>query len=127
MPSRISWHLSSRCRVITASAPRGKCEMLPTVNMLGVGVLPWSPLARGILTRPLSAQSKRGKHDGWSGPYKTFSGTAEIIKRYLCQSAIARASDRPIAVCRVKELAEQNCASMALTWSLSKDGQCLPP
>ena len=30
-------------------------EMFPTLNHFGVGVIPWSPLARGILTRPFKA------------------------------------------------------------------------
>ena len=34
-------------------------------QMLGVGSIPWSPLAKGLLTRPLSAQGTtvRGKVD----------------------------------------------------------------
>ena len=34
-------------------------------QMLGVGSIPWSPLAKGLLTRPLSAQAStvRGKGD----------------------------------------------------------------
>ncbi len=34
-------------------------------QMLGVGSMPWSPLAKGLLTRPLSAQATtiRGKGD----------------------------------------------------------------
>ena len=38
-------------------------EMFPTLKMFGVGSIPWSPLARGLLTRPLDAQSKRGNTD----------------------------------------------------------------
>lgn len=29
-------------------------EMLPMLKHFGVGCIPWSPLARGILTRPIS-------------------------------------------------------------------------
>lgn len=31
--------------------------------MFGVGCIPWSPLARGLLTRPLGEQTVRGKTD----------------------------------------------------------------
>jgi aryl-alcohol dehydrogenase-like predicted oxidoreductase len=27
-------------------------EMFPTLKHFGVGIIPWSPLARGLLTRP---------------------------------------------------------------------------
>ncbi|GAA5862260.1 hypothetical protein JCM8547_007785 [Rhodosporidiobolus lusitaniae] len=40
-------------------------EMFPTAELFGCGVIPWSPLARGFLTRPHSEQdnSKRAKSD----------------------------------------------------------------
>ena len=38
-------------------------EMMPTLQYFGVGCTPWSPLARGLLTRPLSEQTKRGLTD----------------------------------------------------------------
>lgn len=31
--------------------------------MFGVGCIPWSPLARGLLTRPLGEQTIRGQTD----------------------------------------------------------------
>ncbi|KAF8206208.1 NADP-dependent oxidoreductase domain-containing protein [Mycena galopus ATCC 62051] len=34
-------------------------EMFPTVKHFGVGAIPWSPLARGALTRPLDVQEQR--------------------------------------------------------------------
>ena len=36
-------------------------EMFPTLKQFGVGAIPWSPLARGRLTRPLTQQTKRGE------------------------------------------------------------------
>lgn len=33
------------------------------IKYLGVSLIPWSPLARGALTRPLSSRSKRGETD----------------------------------------------------------------
>ena len=40
-------------------------EMFPTLNHFGVGIIPWSPLARGLLTRPFKtdAATTRGNTD----------------------------------------------------------------
>lgn len=44
-------------------------EMFPTLKHFGVGSIPWSPLARGLLTRPFledkTNSTKRGETD-WS-------------------------------------------------------------
>ncbi|CAE6390350.1 unnamed protein product [Rhizoctonia solani] len=36
-------------------------EMMPTLKMFGVGMIPWSPLSQGILSRPYEATSHRGE------------------------------------------------------------------
>jgi aryl-alcohol dehydrogenase-like predicted oxidoreductase len=41
-------------------------EMLPLCLDQGVGVIPWSPLARGRLTRDWSAQTNRSKNDAFA-------------------------------------------------------------
>ncbi|KAI0761512.1 aryl-alcohol dehydrogenase [Trametes elegans] len=88
-------------------------EMFPTLKLFGVGSIPWSPLARGLLARPLSAQkdTKRGTTDLFIGAYnKEGSGTPEILKR-------------------VEELANKKGVSMAqisIAWILSKDGVTAP-
>jgi aryl-alcohol dehydrogenase-like predicted oxidoreductase len=46
-----------RLLVMTPSLPS---EIL---QYFGVGSIPWSPLARGLLTRPLGEKSKRGEVD----------------------------------------------------------------
>ena len=38
-------------------------EMMPTLRHFGVGSIPWSPLGRGLLTRPVGAETTRGKSD----------------------------------------------------------------
>ena len=40
-------------------------EMFPTLDHFGVGIIPWSPLARGLLTRPFKPDevTKRGDTD----------------------------------------------------------------
>lgn len=40
-------------------------EMLPLCEDQGVGVIPWSPLARGRLARPLGEETVRSKTDGF--------------------------------------------------------------
>lgn len=40
-------------------------EMLPLCADQGVGVLPWSPLARGRLTRPWGEETTRSQGDDW--------------------------------------------------------------
>ncbi|KAI0365118.1 aldo/keto reductase [Pilatotrama ljubarskyi] len=93
--------------------------MFPTLKLFGVGSIPWSPLARGLLARPLSAQkeTKRGSSDMFDrwlrfigGYVKEGSGTPEILKR-------------------VEELANKKGVSMAqiaIAWILAKDGVTAP-
>ncbi len=55
-------------------------EMLPLCIDQGVGVIPWSPLARGLLTRDLADSTSRSETDEFG---KTLYGTAntDIIAR----------------------------------------------
>ncbi|KAJ8514446.1 hypothetical protein ONZ45_g8011 [Pleurotus djamor] len=90
-------------------------EMFPTLKLFGVGAIPWSPLARGLLTRPLADQSAttRGSVDRqvWMiGMYSNAPGTKDIIAR-------------------VEEIAKKKGISMAqvaLAWSIAKDGVSAP-
>ncbi|KAI0338561.1 aryl-alcohol dehydrogenase [Trametopsis cervina] len=84
-------------------------EMFPTLKLLGVGSIPWSPLARGMLTRPLSKQSLRGDTDWFIGKYSQ-GATQDIVNR-------------------VEELAGKKGVSMAqiaTAWVLSKEGVSAP-
>lgn len=49
-------------------------EMMPTLKYFGVGCIPWSPLARGYVTRPLNEQTLRGNTD----PYVHIDITCQI-------------------------------------------------
>ncbi len=49
-------------------------EMMPLCVDQGIGVIPWSPLARGRLTRPWQADSERQTSDAYG---KTLYGAAE--------------------------------------------------
>jgi len=86
-------------------------EMIPTLKMFGVGMIPWSPLARGALARPVTETTHRSKTDTWSKYLnKTDEANNEIIKR-------------------VEEIAKARNISMAqvaIAWSLSKDGMTAP-
>lgn len=56
-------------------------------KMFGVGSIPWSPLARGLVTRPLSEQStKRGQTDRFIQGYMK-GGTSDIVARYVSSAA----------------------------------------
>ena len=81
-------------------------EMLPLCAAEGVGVLPWSPLARGRLTRAWGESSERQETDEYGK--KLFSGAGEADRR---------------VVERVAEVAEKRGvprAQIALAWVAQK-------
>ncbi|MFC0213637.1 aldo/keto reductase [Paenibacillus chartarius] len=87
-------------------------EMLPLCREEGVGVIPWSPLARGRLTRDWDEQSARSETD-------------EFGKSLYAQTADA---DR-IVVNRVAEIASARDiprAQVALAWVLQKEPVTAP-
>ncbi|KAI0033123.1 NADP-dependent oxidoreductase domain-containing protein [Vararia minispora EC-137] len=80
-------------------------EMMPTLKHFGVGSIPWSPLARGNLTRPLGGASDRADKDPFAGVYLGKPGTEDIVNR-------------------VEEIAKKHNVSMAqvsLAWIMAKD------
>jgi aryl-alcohol dehydrogenase-like predicted oxidoreductase len=79
-------------------------EMIPFCNAHGIALLPWSPVARGLLTRPWNEKSKRSAQDVKT--VKWFSGeqNEQIVNR-------------------VAQLAKQKGCTMsdiALAWLLAK-------
>ena len=85
--------------------------MIPYCNATGVGLVPWSPLARGVLTRPWDQRSHREDYDKYLGV---------LIRKK------ASAADE-LVVSRVQDLAELHQVSMACiatAWSISKG--CCP-
>ncbi len=44
-------------------------EMVPLCRLEGIGMTPWSPLARGFLAKPASADSLRGRTDSFRAAY----------------------------------------------------------
>jgi len=85
-------------------------EMFPTLKHFGVGSIPWSPLARGFLTRPLGEKTKRSETDQLIGGYKKLDSDKVIIER-------------------LEEVAKKKGASMAqiaLAWTMQKEGVTAP-
>src|SRR5580693_9198989 len=81
-------------------------EMLPLCKAEGIGVIPWSPLARGRLARPWESATNRSEKDVFGK--KIYGSTTE--------------ADRAI-VEKVAELAKKRGVSMAqvaLAWVLQK-------
>ncbi len=83
-------------------------EMLPLCEREGVGVIPWSPLARGYLARPHEEfdATTRGQSDSHAKNHPYFEGGGREVNE------------------RVQELAAQEgveMAQIALAWLFSKD------
>ncbi|HEY2206813.1 MAG TPA: aldo/keto reductase [Pseudonocardia sp.] len=84
-------------------------EMLPLCADQGVGVIPWSPLARGRLTRDWDATSARSETDGF-GRTLYHESDREIVER------VAEVADK-------RGLAR---AQVALAWLLSRPAVTSP-
>ncbi|KAG8908297.1 hypothetical protein FRB99_007831 [Tulasnella sp. 403] len=82
-------------------------EMIPLLQDLGVGMIPFSPLARGFLTRELNEESDRAKNDSF------FAGVGNPEKEQFLgeinRSVSKIAKDRGVTM-----------AQVALAWQLSK-------
>ncbi|EIW59914.1 aryl-alcohol dehydrogenase [Trametes versicolor FP-101664 SS1] len=78
-------------------------EMYPTLKLFGVGSVPWSPLSRGLLTRPLGTGSKRGDSDWYAVTSLYLPSVEDIAKK------------RGISM-----------AQVAIAWVLSKSGVSAP-
>ncbi len=87
-------------------------EMIPLCADQGVGLMPWSPLARGRLARPVGQQTKRSESD-------TFGQTLF--------AATERADNTVIgAVERVAAARNVTMAQVALAWVLTKQEVSAP-
>ena len=82
-------------------------EMLPFCLDQGVGVIPWSPLARGLLTREWSAQTKRNETDKFT---KALYSQAEEANQKIVETVKAIAEER-----------HANMAQIGLAWLLQKE------
>ncbi|KAG8926868.1 hypothetical protein FRC02_008617 [Tulasnella sp. 418] len=83
-------------------------EIMPLLKDMGVGCIPWSPLARGFLTRPIGGDTTRAKTD-------------------FAMRVLGDPEKEPFLTTinqRVEEIAKKRgipMAQVALAWSLSKD------
>jgi aryl-alcohol dehydrogenase-like predicted oxidoreductase len=87
-------------------------EMLPYCLDQGVGTLPWSPLARGRLTRDWDESTSRSTTDGFGG---TLYRQAEDADRRVAAAVAAVAEERGVAR-----------AQVALAWLLHKPSVTAP-
>ena len=87
-------------------------EMLPLCREQGIGVIPWSPLARGRLTRPWGVETARSETD-------------LMVRK---QFAATEASDRAVidAVERVAGERGVAMAQVSLAWLLARPGITSP-
>lgn len=90
-------------------------EMLPFCEQAGVGVIPWSPLARGFLTRPYAdlTRTTRGQSDVYGGQQHDWSS------RVPYEQSNGQEINQ-----RLQEIATQKDASMAqiaIAWLLHQD------
>jgi aryl-alcohol dehydrogenase-like predicted oxidoreductase len=81
-------------------------EMLPLCRDEGVGAIPWSPLARGRLTRPAGAETERS---GTDGGYADLLYTQAASDRAIVDAVGAVAGERGVSR-----------AQVALAWLRSK-------
>lgn len=89
-------------------------EMLPLCMKEGIGVIPWSPLARGRLARPWEKleDTKRAKTDIWG---KTlYENTEEADKKVID------------CITEISKLRDVSQAQIALAWLLSKPAITAP-
>jgi aryl-alcohol dehydrogenase-like predicted oxidoreductase len=87
-------------------------EMIPLCRDQSVGLIPWSPLARGRLTRSAGTETRRTKTDGYG---KTlFAGTQEADAKVIA------------AVERIAQERQLPMAVIALAWVLGVPGVTSP-
>ena len=87
-------------------------EMLPFCLDQGVGVIPWSPLARGLLTRDWNSTSKRGETDKFT---QTLYSQAKEANQAIVETVQAIAEEHHVPM-----------AQVALAWVLQKETVTAP-
>lgn len=85
-------------------------EMIPYCKETGVGLIPWSPLARGVLARPWAEKSIRGETDT---TFKHLGLNGNDADKKILERVEKVALDRQVAM-----------ATVAIAWTLNKG--CAP-
>lgn len=98
----------------------------------GVGSIPWSPLARGAVTRPIDAEkTARATGDQLLQPDAYLAegtGGKDIVRRCVFICLIRSLNRKSDELSRVEELSKKHGATMpqvALAWTMAKDGPSL--
>jgi aryl-alcohol dehydrogenase-like predicted oxidoreductase len=87
-------------------------EMLPLCLDQGIAVIPWSPLARGLLTRPWGESSARQETDAFGKTlYREFPDTSRLVVEQVGKISEARGVPQ---------------AQVALAWVIQKQGITAP-
>jgi aryl-alcohol dehydrogenase (NADP+) len=86
-------------------------EMLPLCLDQGIGVIPWSPLARGRLTRDWAEETKRSQNDPFGGRLYDPDSSDRAVSEGVAKVASERGTSR---------------AQIALAWMLSKPAVTSP-
>lgn len=86
--------------------------MIPFCRETGVGLIPWSPIARGVLARPSKDRNatNRAKTDDW-------------VRDSTSVMDIGTSDSSKAIIDRVEEIAKKrgiSMAAVAIAWSLSK-------
>ncbi len=87
-------------------------EMLPLCEAEGIGVIPWSPLARGRLTRDWDTSTERSESDVFG---KTLYENTAAADRQVVEAVSEIAANRGVPK-----------AQIALSWVLAKSGVSAP-
>ncbi|MGI8888609.1 MAG: aldo/keto reductase, partial [Nocardioidaceae bacterium] len=90
-------------------------EVAPACEALGLGILPWSPLGRGVLT---------GKYR--SGIPSDSRAASPTFERYVAEPLTPAAAQIVEAVCRAAEGLELSPAQVALAWVRDQPGVTAP-
>lgn len=85
-------------------------EMVPLCRAEGVGLLPWSPLARGVLAGNRKARTLRSQEDDYTKKLYTQEADDRVVD---CVEQVAKSRDVPPA-------------QVALAWLLQKPGVTAP-
>jgi len=86
-------------------------EMIPLCLDQGVGLIPWSPMARGRLTRPANEETERTRTDKFGATLYDLEGADRGVIEAVAGVAAARGVPR---------------AQVALAWVLQKPGVTAP-
>nr|WP_163500867.1 aldo/keto reductase [Halomonas socia] len=96
-------------------------DLIPMAAELGLGVMPWSPLAGGLLTGKYTREDiERQRHASESGELSAFGGQQRLLLPSERQLSIAD------AVQAIAEELERTPAQVALGWLLTRPAVASP-